>query len=206
MPITADHVRLRAPLTQEQQERLNGRPILRARAMRARPAIKAKPGVAQYKFLIWQDTPGDRADWFREAFTDWNDLLGKDVFVPAGSGDRVDLAVGTKAFPFGMPQFESAPVGMLLPHSTTSYAEPQDQYGECVLWWNDGFVRQVGQLWVAHDLNKAPTKWALSHEIGHWALLGHIGGPYLMNNSMNGVYLPRKRELEMIREINGFDW
>jgi len=207
MALTAKDVRLRIPLTPEAMERLSPRPGFRNRAMKAQPVILAPSGKELYRFKIWYDVSPIIKEIVLGVIQDWNDLLGKEVLVPAKDGEFVDLAIGAKPFYFSQPQFESAPIGALLPHNTKPYSEPQDEYGECVLHWNDSFVRQVGQINVATGLSEFDTKCAFSHELGHFFLLGHAKETYrLMHHSMNGVGVPKPKEIEWVREINGFNW
>jgi len=207
MAMTAADVRLRIPLTPEATERLKARPILRNRAMKARPAILAPPDKQAFTFKIWHDVDPTIQLWIWDVLTDWNHLFGKQVLVPGVEGELVDLAIGTKHFEFGQPRFESAPVGALLPHNSKPYSEPQDEYGDCVLYWDQFLIRRVGEVYVADDLGKFDTKCALSHELGHFFLMGHVPQLYrLMHHSMNGVYLPKPKEVQWMREINRFEW
>ena len=212
MALTASDVRLRIPLTPEALDRLKDRPILRNRAMKARPAILA-PGAPfdnpdpTVSFHIWLDVNRSVKTWMGYVIQDWNDLFGKEVLHPAGEGEKIDLAIGTKPFDFGESRFESAPIGMLLPHNPKPYSVPQDEYGDCTLYWDDLLVRRQGEILIADDLGKLDTKCALAHELGHFFLLGHVPDLYrLMHHSLNGVYLPKPKEIEWIREINGFNW
>ncbi len=207
MPLTASDMRLRIPLDPVNLERLRSRPILRNRAMKARPAIQAVPHKTTYAFKIWDDVPSNIRSWIIGVIADWNDLFGTEVLVECKEGERIDLAIGAREFTFAQPTFESAPVGFLLPYNPKPYSEPQDIFGECILHWDRERIRRVGQIWVVDDLDKFSTRCAFAHELGHFFLLGHDKEVWrLMHRSLNGVLLPQPREMEWIKVIHGFGW
>ena len=203
--MTADFIRLRAPVPDETKEMLKNRPRLLYGAQLAQPAL-LPPHALPLAVGFWSATVPTVREAGLLAMGRWNEEMARHTsipvtFVPWQIGDdfEMDLMLGDKFFPWSAAGFTSPGDRK---HGFGRDGSV-DEMGECTLYWDEDHRIIVGKAYCPTDAAKPDAAGALAHELGHGLLLGHerhlLG--HLMYPKHGGVMKPRKAECKWVEEI-----
>jgi hypothetical protein len=211
MPVSGEFMRLRAPVPEETEELLVGKPRLMRGAQLAQP--KLLPGHRLPLVVgFWGETPELVVQAGFKAMENWAKQLAQHTAITfpfllrAHTDERVDVMIGTRALELSFdPDVEFSNDCKVV--SGFASMGGTDELGFCEHYWDDQYRVYVDHLAsrivCPDDSTRSETVSILAHELGHALLLGHEEHllARLMYKHHGDVRKPKKIECEWVEEI-----